>query len=408
MFSVFFVCFLQLFCAFVCCAPPRFAVPPCASGVYFHLCCCSCYIFTACAVVPGVSCPVCFVFPCFWCRVSGVVGAFSVFSSSLLPVWCRVFWLLLVCWLVCSGFIVWWELVRCLVCCVGVVCIVWCVFCFLFVFCLCWFWYVLVDPLFLVVVVLLVVWLCGFVRDFASCWCVLLLVARVCSSSGGSVLFWVVRCFGGCSAFLWLSWCWWFFVFWLIWCCSGCWCVSSPVRCTVLVVVDLGCFSSSWFFFLTFFATPGCGVASGLVVLFWFSVCCFVLLLFCVPSSWFVWFVLRTLGLCRLVRLFLVFPLGTVPLCLLLLLLVCFSRLVSGSCLVRLSALLLLVLFVLRVGVRVLVVFLCSWLFLGYDVELWGFLRLLFCVVQWLASSSCLFCFYSIFCGFPGFFVFFR
>ena len=128
----------------------------------------------------------------------------------------------------------------------------------------------------------------------------------------------------------------------------------------------------------------------------------------CVPSSWFVWVVPRTLGLCCLVRLFLVFPLGTVPLCLLLLLLVCFSRQVSGSCLVRLSALLLLVLFVLPVGVRVLVVFLCSWLFLGYDVELWGFLRLLFCVVQWLASSSCLSCFYSIFCGFPGFFVFFR
>ena len=35
-------------------------------------------------------------------------------------------------------------------------------------------------------------------------------------------------------------------------------------------LVDLGCFSSSWFFFLTFFATPGCGVACVWFCLFWF------------------------------------------------------------------------------------------------------------------------------------------
>jgi hypothetical protein len=36
----------------------------------------------------------------------------------------------------------------------------------------------------------------------------------------------------------------------------------------VLLLVDLGCFSSSWFFFLTFSATPGLGWLSWFLVFF--------------------------------------------------------------------------------------------------------------------------------------------
>jgi hypothetical protein len=42
----------------------------------------------------------------------------------------------------------------------------------------------------------------------------------------------------------------------------------------------------------------------------------------------------------------------------------------------------------LRVCLSAIAVFFI--LVVGYDIELRGFLRLLFCVVQWLASSSCL------------------
>lgn len=269
--SLCFLCFCCVFFAdillFLLLLPPPFWLTLChlrssplLSGVLLHLCCCVCHICTVLAVVPGVSHPVCFVFSCFWGRVSVVSALFLLFFSLLLPLWCWVFWLLVVCW---CGVLVSWS-VGCFVC---VVC----------VWCLC--------------------------------------------SSVGSVLFWVVRCFvvllvlvvcgcssvcvappvgllvgcRGCvalSAFLLLV------VLWLLR-CSGCWCVS-PVRCTVLVLVapgwfmlllvrvllfwwflvvvgpfplflvDLGCFSFSWFFFLTFFATPACGVACVWFCLFWF------------------------------------------------------------------------------------------------------------------------------------------
>jgi hypothetical protein len=53
----------------------------------------------------------------------------------------------------------------------------------------------------------------------------------------------------------------------------GCWCVSPPgwfmlLLVRVLLLVDLGCFSSSWFFFLTFSATPGLGWLSWFLVFF--------------------------------------------------------------------------------------------------------------------------------------------
>ena len=73
----------------------------------------------------------------------------------------------------------------------------------------------------------------------------------------------------------------------------------------------------------------------------------------------------RTLGLCCLVRLFLVFPVGIASCVLrlgvlLLLLLVFVSRLAFGFRLVRQSARFMLVLSTPLFGVRVLVVFLCS------------------------------------------------
>ena len=104
---------------------------------------------------------------------------------------------------------------------------------------------------------------------FVVCW-VLLLVCGVCccscvfgcccSSSVGSVLFWVVRCFVVLLVLLLLCFvcgcssvcvappgCFWLVVVVVLLCplfCSWwcCWCVSPPVRCTVLVLVAPGWF----------------------------------------------------------------------------------------------------------------------------------------------------------------------
>ena len=193
--------------------PSPFAVLPCASGVLLHLRCCVCHIFTVLAVVPGVSLCVCFVFSCFWGRVSVVSALFLLFFS-----------LCYLCGVEFSGF--WWCVVLCCVVSVCWVCCLWCV-CLLCV---------------LFLVGCLVMWLCprfcGVVASgvwcvFASGWC-------LCSSVG-SVLFWVVRCFVvllvlvvcGCSSWLLLF-------FWLVvvavllsplfwWSCSWfSWLVCSP------------------------------------------------------------------------------------------------------------------------------------------------------------------------------------
>lgn len=88
-----------------------------------------CHICILLAVVPGVSRRGCFVFLCFWSRVSVVSALFFWFFSLLLPLWCcvsRVFcccfvWLVfvLVCWVfpgVCGGSVVCvFLLVGCLV-----------------------------------------------------------------------------------------------------------------------------------------------------------------------------------------------------------------------------------------------------------------------------------------------------
>jgi hypothetical protein len=139
---------------------------------------------------------------------------------------------------------------------------------------------------------LLLLWRCGSVLSWCLLvaggvfwFCGLLGVARVVSVV--CCFFWLVvwlcgsvRCFAPgvfCSSWL-----------------FGCWCVS-PVRCTVLVLVA-GSFGGSWFGCVSppLFHDPGCsgpgfvliaechlvGVAVCGFVLFWFSACCFVLLLF--------------------------------------------------------------------------------------------------------------------------------
>jgi hypothetical protein len=135
-----------------------------------------------------------------------VLSVFLVLPP-LLPLWCVVFWLLLVCG---AG-----DLVSL---CVG------CFVCGWLLLGVC-----LVARVFLVVFLLLLVLFCfGLSAVLWSSWCWLCVVARAV------VL--LVGCRGcvALSAFLLLV------VLWLLR-CSGCWCVS-PVRCTVLVLVAPGWF----------------------------------------------------------------------------------------------------------------------------------------------------------------------
>lgn len=168
---------------------------------------------------------------CTWC-FSVPPGAFfevvlSVFLyfSPLLPLWCRVSWLLVVCW---CGVLVLWSVG----CCSWLlrVCV-----CFLF-------------GLFGCVALSEILWCCCFVCVSRVAGVCLLLCC--CCSSVGSVLFWVVRCFVvllvlvlllvcfvcGCSS----GWLWWL-------CCSvrffapGCSCVlHRPGWFMRLVVVLFG------------------------------------------------------------------------------------------------------------------------------------------------------------------------
>ena len=253
-FCVFAVCFavcLLLFVLFVLPSPLLELCP----AVLCHPCCCVCHICVVLAVVPGVS-------PCFLVRLRGVFWgscvffvAFAVasalwFSSPL--VFCGCWCVVLVLWsvgcLVCGCVL--WLLRVCLVCCLVVLLFlsVLVLFCFglsavlvavvlapLFcgppgVGCSSWLLLVLLFVFWLVVVVVL---LCPL---FCS-WCVLLLLVV----SGSLFLLCVAP-----------SWCW-FMRFLLSW-----WflVVVGPLP---LFCADLGCFSSSWFFFLTFSATPGWG-----------------------------------------------------------------------------------------------------------------------------------------------------
>lgn len=188
-FSVFLLCVLQKLCCFCCClySPPRFwsCVP---------LCC------ATSAVVRVSFSPSLRLYLVFLCASScffEVVRVVFLYFSPLLPLWCRVFWLLLWCGVVLSGFVVCWVLLLVASC-----------------MCLFSFW---------------VVWLCGSVRDFvgvvASCVSCCSCVLCCCYSSVGSGVFWLVRCSSG-----WLSWL----------CCSVRF--FAPVRCIVLVLVAPGWF----------------------------------------------------------------------------------------------------------------------------------------------------------------------
>lgn len=231
-FSVFLLCVFADILLFLLLLPPspwltlcHLRSPLLASAVMCHSCCCVCHIFTACAVVPGVCC----ASSCFFEVVLLIFLCFSL----LLPLWCRVFPVLVVC--------VWCFLVSL---CGGCWCVsrVWC--CVLCVYCFCCVF---------VLVGCLVVWLCPrFCGVVASC---VSRVAGVClllclCSSGCSVLFWVVRCFVVLLVLVWLR-----------WCCS--WCVS----CVVALLVGCGgCVALSAFF------APGCSWlvhASGCCSFWW-------------------------------------------------------------------------------------------------------------------------------------------
>lgn len=159
-FSVFLLCVLQFVCCCLCClySPPRFwsCVPLC----------CATPAVVCVTFAPSVR--LYLVFLCAsWCFFEVVLLIFLYFSP-LLPLWCRVSWLLL--------------------CCVAVVLVSLCVGCCVLLVCI-----VFVGWLFGCVAVSEILWC------VASCvvgWC----VSRVCSvscccSSVDSVLFWVVRCF---------------------------------------------------------------------------------------------------------------------------------------------------------------------------------------------------------------------
>ena len=145
----------------------------------------------------------------------------------LLPLWCRVFWLLVGCWCWCSGFVVCWVLLV-LLC-----------FCCVFVF-----------------------WLCGCVRDFVGVWllrvarvlllvCVVCCVSSGCCSSVGSVLFWVGPLFCGPPGVgcVWLLFClccssWLLLVFWLV--------VVVVLLCPLFCSWLLLCVAPSWCWFMRF------------------------------------------------------------------------------------------------------------------------------------------------------------
>ena len=269
------MCFLQLLCAFCCFvdASPRFC---CLSP----LCC-------------ATSAVVCVTFaPCLrlylvFLRASsslfGVVSSVFLVLPPLLPLWCVVSWLLLCCG---AG-----DLVSlCVGCFVCVVCCFWCVVG-------CW-WCVLLLVARCVVLLLLVLFCFGLSAVLWSSWCWLCVVALLSVLLLLVAVGLLVGCRGcvALSAFLllvvlWLLVC---FPSWLVLLCvAPSWLVHvAPGSCVALLVVLGGSWSSSavlcswliwcwlvllvcwssWFFFLTFFATPGCGVACVWFCLCWFSV----------------------------------------------------------------------------------------------------------------------------------------
>lgn len=288
-----------------------FAVLPCASAVLLHLCVTLCHVLFLPTVVPGVSRRLCFAFLCFWGRASVVSALFLLFFS----VCC-------LCGVGFSGFccaVVWCVWFRCVVggllgvVCgwllrVGVGCCSWCVLYFYSVWCLVvWLcgcvrdfvvWLLRVCGVCLVVLLFLsvLILVCfGLVRCFGGCCsCSAVLWSSWLSSGWLSWLCCSVRFFapGGPAPLFWFlvrfpswlfllcvapSWCWLLLVrvapvlfmlllvrvllFWWFLVVVG----PPPLFLLLLVLsswwwlVDLGCFSSSWFFFLTFFATPGWG-----------------------------------------------------------------------------------------------------------------------------------------------------
>lgn len=178
-FSVFLLCVLQFVCCCLCClySPPRFwsCVPLC----------CATPAVVCVTFAPSVR--LYLVFLCAVLVLFEVVLLIFLYFSPLLPLWCRVSWLLL--------------------CCVAVVLVSLCVGCCVLLVCI-----VFVGWLFGCVALSEILW-CVAPGVWCSC-CVLLhvcLVLLVCVwcvlfvccvySSVGSVLFWVVRCF----VFFWLS-----------------------------------------------------------------------------------------------------------------------------------------------------------------------------------------------------------
>ena len=163
---MFLLCVLQFVCCCLCCfaSSPRFwsCVPLC------------CAISAVVRVTFAPSVRLYLVFCCVsWCFFEVVLSVFLYFSP-LLPLWCRVFPVLVVCW---CGVLVLWS-VGC--CVVGVVCLMLFV-CVCFLFGL--FGCVALSEI-LLGVLLLRVWL---VCVASGC--------SLCCSSVGSILFWVVRCF---------------------------------------------------------------------------------------------------------------------------------------------------------------------------------------------------------------------
>lgn len=165
-------------------------------AVLLHLCCCACHIFTACAVVPGVSPCVCVVFfevavyflllllllrrcgsVLLWCLVvAGVVFWFRGLLGASCCLWCVLFWFgLFGC--VALSEILWCCCFVCGWCCVGVclVCVLSLVGVLSVLVLVCFGW-----SAFLLLVVLWLLRCCVVARVFLLCvapsWCWLLLV----------------------------------------------------------------------------------------------------------------------------------------------------------------------------------------------------------------------------------------